>query len=64
MVLTQNGQVFGNFVVKALPAQGGEFLIDEFPLPFFKWNITVKTYLFKRAYEQAGRLANYVFKQF
>ena len=31
MILAQNGQVFGNFVVKALPAQGGEFLIDEFP---------------------------------
>ena len=31
MKLAQNGQVFGNFVVKALPAQGGEFLIDEFP---------------------------------
>ena len=55
MKLAQKCQVFGNFVVKALPAQGGEFLIVEFPLPLFKWKIEVKTYLFKRAYEQAGR---------
>ena len=55
MKLAQNGQVFGNFVVKALPAQGAEFLIDEFPLPLFKWRIKVKTYLFKRANEQVGR---------
>lgn len=55
MILAQNGQVFGNFVVKALPAQGGEFLIVEFPLPLFKWKSKVETYLSKRAYEQAGR---------
>ena len=64
MKLAQNGEVFGNFVVKAMPAHGGEFLIVEFPLPLFKWKIKVKTYLFKSANEQADREANYVFKQF
>ena len=64
MKFAQNGQVFGNFVIKALPSQGAEFLIDEFPLPLFKWKIKVKTDLFKSANEQADREANYVFKQF
>ena len=64
MKLAQKGQVFGNFVVKALPAQGGEFFIVEFPLPLFKWKIKVKTYLFKSGNEQADREANYDFKQF
>lgn len=64
MKLAQKGQVFGNFVVKALPSQDGEFLIVEFPSPLFKWKIKVKTYLFKSANEQADRKANYVFKQF
>ena len=64
MKLFQKGQVFGNFVVKALPAQGGEFFIVEFPLPLFKWKIKVKTDLFKSGNEQADREANYDFKQF